>query len=159
MNNKRLQVLGLLFTMFLLGFCLIRYTGLGAVVAEKALQRNDSTSIIATSTIIDQGTPKEVVIPPLVEEIPAPADLGNTATVTSPTLGGCFVGGCSGQICSDKADAISTCQWHESYACYSGEVCQRQESQECGWTPSPKLNACLLKADSGLQFNNELEVQ
>src|SRR5690606_11183100 len=30
----------------------------------------------------------------------------------------CYVGGCSGQICSDQEGVISTCEWREEYACY-----------------------------------------
>lgn len=59
------------------------------------------------------------------------------------TAGGCFVGGCSGQICSDRQDVYTTCEWREEYACYKTARCERQKSGQCGWTPTSELNACL----------------
>lgn len=55
----------------------------------------------------------------------------------------CFVGGCSGQICSDQEGAISTCEWREQYACYQSATCERQADNTCGWTSTPALDACL----------------
>lgn len=55
----------------------------------------------------------------------------------------CFVGGCSGQICSDREGVISTCEWREEYACYQSAACERQADGQCGWTQTPELNACL----------------
>jgi hypothetical protein len=55
----------------------------------------------------------------------------------------CFVGGCSGQICSDREGVVSTCEWKPSYACFDTAACERQLDGECGWTPTPELDACL----------------
>jgi hypothetical protein len=55
----------------------------------------------------------------------------------------CFVGGCSGQICSDQEGVISTCEWREEYACYQSATCEVQPSGDCGWTPTAELTACL----------------
>jgi eight-cysteine-cluster-containing protein len=55
----------------------------------------------------------------------------------------CYVGGCSGQICSDREGVISTCEWREEYACYQTATCERQFDGQCGWTPTPELDACL----------------
>ena len=55
----------------------------------------------------------------------------------------CYVGGCSGQICSDQEGVISTCEWREEYACYQSATCERQPDGQCGWTPTPELEACL----------------
>lgn len=59
------------------------------------------------------------------------------------TSDGCFVGGCSGQICSDQEGVVSTCEWREEYACYQAATCERQPDGACGWTPTAELNACL----------------
>jgi hypothetical protein len=56
----------------------------------------------------------------------------------------CFVGGCSSQVCSDKKDVISTCEYSPQYACYKTAKCERQSTGECGWTPTADLNACLV---------------
>lgn len=74
---------------------------------------------------------------------------GRTATnvfvrVENPAQSeGCFVGGCSGQICSDQEGVVSTCEWRADYACYQDATCERQASGECGWTQTTALNACL----------------
>jgi len=57
--------------------------------------------------------------------------------------GTCYIGGCSGQLCTDRPDAISTCEYRPEYACYKTAACERQSNGECGWTPTPRLAACL----------------
>ena len=62
----------------------------------------------------------------------------------NPSVAGrCYVGGCSGQICSDQPGALSTCEYREEYACYKTATCERQGGGECGWTMTPALNICL----------------
>lgn len=56
---------------------------------------------------------------------------------------GCFVGGCSSQICSDQEGIISTCEFRPEYACYQTASCERQADGACGWTETAELNACL----------------
>lgn len=72
-----------------------------------------------------------------VEETSNPNPTGPT------TSGGCYVGGCSGQICSEDPNAVSTCEFREEYACYKSGVCERQADGKCGWTNTPTLQACL----------------
>ncbi len=57
--------------------------------------------------------------------------------------GKCYVGGCSSQLCTDKPDMISTCEYSEKYACYKSATCERQSNGECGWTQTATLTACL----------------
>jgi hypothetical protein len=59
--------------------------------------------------------------------------------------GGCFVGGCSGQVCSDQKDVMSTCEYKEEYSCYKTAKCERQDSGVCGWTQTQTLLECLVK--------------
>lgn len=61
--------------------------------------------------------------------------------------GTCYVGGCSGQICSESSDIVSTCEWRETYACYREAVCERQSNGQCGWTETEELNACLINTE------------
>jgi hypothetical protein len=56
----------------------------------------------------------------------------------------CFVGGCSGQVCSDQEGVISTCEWRPEYACYQTAKCEVQTDGNCGWTQTAELNACLM---------------
>jgi hypothetical protein len=55
----------------------------------------------------------------------------------------CYVGGCSGQICSDEEGVISTCEWQPEYACYQSARCEVQADGNCGWTQTAELQACL----------------
>lgn len=55
----------------------------------------------------------------------------------------CYTGGCSGQLCSDRQDMVSTCEYREEYACYQTATCERQASGQCGWTETPSLLQCL----------------
>lgn len=55
----------------------------------------------------------------------------------------CYVGGCSGQICSENEGVISTCEWREEYACYRTATCEVQADGNCGWTQTAELQACL----------------
>jgi hypothetical protein len=70
---------------------------------------------------------------------------GRTVTAAYRRLAdnGCFVGGCSGQVCSDQEGVISTCEWREEYACYRDATCERQSDGQCGWTETPELLTCL----------------
>ncbi|MBS1123052.1 MAG: hypothetical protein H6Q90_5280 [Deltaproteobacteria bacterium] len=73
---------------------------------------------------------------------------GRTATavfrrLAEPVEAACFVGGCSGQICSDQEGVISTCEFLPEYACYQTATCERQAGGACGWTETPELATCL----------------
>lgn len=57
--------------------------------------------------------------------------------------GGCYVGGCSSQICSEEPDAVSTCEYRPEYACYRTATCGRQTDGSCGWIETEELNLCL----------------
>lgn len=58
----------------------------------------------------------------------------------------CYVGGCSSQICSDKQDVLSSCEWKDAYACYANAECKLQATGACGWTQTQALEACLSAA-------------
>ncbi len=81
---------------------------------------------------------------------PAGSAPGRTVTqfylrvVAAPDAGtACYAGGCSGQVCSDNPDVITTCEWRPEYACYAGATCARQADGACGWTETAELLACL----------------
>lgn len=74
---------------------------------------------------------------PLVEN--PPITNGSAPTVVAE----CFVGGCSGQICSSDPGVVTTCEWTEKYACYKESVCELQANNECGWTETTQFLACL----------------
>lgn len=68
--------------------------------------------------------------------------LTQTQPVTN-AVGKCYVGGCSQQLCTGEANALSTCEYRESYGCYKIATCERQSNGICGWTATQALNACL----------------
>lgn len=77
----------------------------------------------------------------------------NTATGENPGEL-CYVGGCSGELCSDKEDntgMVSNCIYRKEYACYQSATCERQKSGKCGWTQTPVLKACLSN-DTGVSI-------
>lgn len=56
---------------------------------------------------------------------------------------GCFVGGCSGQLCGKEGDPdASTCEYLPQYACYASGHCKKAEDGTCGWEQTPELKAC-----------------
>jgi hypothetical protein len=57
----------------------------------------------------------------------------------------CYVAGCSAQVCSDRDDVVTTCEWRDVYVCYDSASCERQSDGACGWTPSEELGACLAR--------------
>ncbi|MCX7099815.1 MAG: hypothetical protein NTV43_18125 [Methylococcales bacterium] len=59
----------------------------------------------------------------------------------------CHAGGCSGELCGEKADElISFCEYLPEFACYATAVCEQQSDGNCGWTPSKTLSTCIDKA-------------
>jgi len=60
-------------------------------------------------------------------------------------IGGCFVVGCSGQLCVEETekDIVTTCEFREEYACYKEAKCEKQPDGKCGWTKSEQLAQCL----------------
>lgn len=61
----------------------------------------------------------------------------------TPQQGTCYIGGCSGQLCGDEPDMMSTCEYKEEYSCYKDARCERQSSGACGWTETQELKICL----------------
>lgn len=69
--------------------------------------------------------------------------------IASPTANprakdGCVIGGCSGEICSDR-QIVSSCIYKPEVACYKNAACEKQSNGKCGWTQTKELAACLSK--------------
>ncbi len=89
----------------------------------------------------------DMVLPDIKEETKTPDEVITEPKPEPPKSSTCYIGGCSGQLCTDSPDIASTCEWRESYACYQNTTCERQASGQCGWTETPELKACLMNAD------------
>jgi eight-cysteine-cluster-containing protein len=55
----------------------------------------------------------------------------------------CHVGGCSAQVCSERDDVVTTCEYRREYGCYRTARCEPQADGQCGWTQTPELTACI----------------
>lgn len=88
--------------------------------------------------------PEEYVITLTV--VPDTTTATTTAVTTTVSKGGCYVGGCSSETCSDKQDMMSNCMYRPEFACYKTAVCERQATGKCGWTDTPVLQACIRDA-------------
>jgi hypothetical protein len=63
---------------------------------------------------------------------------------TNTNQGGCYIGGCSSEVCSDSPDVASNCMYKEEYACYKKtSSCKRQSNGKCGWTQTNELKVCI----------------
>ena len=88
---------------------------------------------------------------PAPDPDPDPGDPSEEEETDEAVSGNCYVGGCSGQVCSDRppGDMVTTCEWRAEYACYQDATCERQADGECGWTETSELQECLATAEDG----------
>jgi hypothetical protein len=66
--------------------------------------------------------------------------------------GTCQDVGCSrGQLCTDRTDLFSTCEFRPEFSCFAAAGCARQTNGQCGFNQTPALSACLSRvADGGM---------
>lgn len=103
--------------------------------------KTESISFVSATPYPKQGTSileKDYVIVFDVVKVSVP--------VVQPIAGKCFVGGCSGEVCSDKSGVVSNCMYRPDYGCYVNAKCERQTDGQCGWTKTEELKACLQTA-------------
>lgn len=72
------------------------------------------------------------------------AALALVAAAPAYAIDECFVGGCSGEVCSDNPRAISACVWRPEFACFAmeGASCERQLDGACAWTLTGDAREC-----------------
>lgn len=93
----------------------------------------------------DNGPGGSVENPEIPAETPTTPD-----TPPGPSAsGGCYIGGCSSQVCSDDPGVVTTCEFRPEYACYKTAKCERQVTGQCGWTETATLKQCLANPPSG----------
>lgn len=59
----------------------------------------------------------------------------------------CFIGGCSGEICSSDPEAISTCEFLLGMECLSEEMSCQSIEGECTWVLSEASAQCFLEIE------------
>jgi len=55
----------------------------------------------------------------------------------------CRVQGCSGQVCSDADNVITTCEMQDYYACYKYALCDYNDDGVCGWQKTDEYVSCM----------------
>ncbi len=55
----------------------------------------------------------------------------------------CRVQGCSGTICSDAPDIVTTCEWTDYYECYRYAICDYNADGVCGWQKTDDYVSCM----------------
>lgn len=108
-----------------------------AVTERGDLELRFAKSGVATFTDIETRVDTETSTSTPVQDAPV------VTPTPTPVAKGCFVGGCSNELCSESDDMVSTCIWREEFACYQNATCERQPTGKCGWTKTPELNACI----------------
>lgn len=107
--------------------------------AENTIAREMNVTTCAPT----DETPLSITPPPETKVEPV------TPTPKEPSAT-CYRGGCSGQLCTDEPDMVSTCEYKEEYGCYRDAICERQANGQCGWTSTPALQMCLAAASDSL---------
>jgi hypothetical protein len=93
-----------------------------------------------TYNVIPSPTP--TINPKSKIYLPSPTMNLKPTQKPSSAKGGCIVGGCNGEICSDT-NMASPCIYKPEFVCYKKAKCERQKGGGCGWTPTAELTACL----------------
>jgi eight-cysteine-cluster-containing protein len=121
----------------------------GRVAVETRV--NNTTYVFNEGSAVKVGdytvTLKQVWPYPTATGNIAPESYKSTFTITKnpvvSTAEKCYVGGCSGQVCSDQEGIASTCEYREVYSCYKTAKCERQSNGQCGWTETAALKTCI----------------
>ncbi|MBK6847610.1 MAG: hypothetical protein IPG96_08790 [Proteobacteria bacterium] len=65
----------------------------------------------------------------------------------------CYVGGCSGQICSERPDVVTTCEWAPTYRCVSLSECGPfGPGGTCAWKNSDSYTRCVRSANEATVY-------
>lgn len=67
--------------------------------------------------------------------------------------------GCSGQVCSNNANVVTTCEARPEYMCYGLTSCEPQRGGHCGFTQTPELQACIANARSQSLIATDVPLQ
>ena len=126
----------------------LNFSGGPAIRAIDMIIENGEWKVDAIRTLESYPPEDEVVTPPDNDEVMFPPNSGENGGDENGAIArdGCYIGGCSSQICSEDPDVISTCEWFEEYACYRNATCERQADGQCGWTETESLQQCIADA-------------
>ena len=60
----------------------------------------------------------------------------------------CYIGGCSGEICSDQTDIVSTCEILPGMECLKKGTSCKQINNECTWVLSQNAAQCFIQVEN-----------
>jgi len=60
----------------------------------------------------------------------------------------CYIGGCSGEICSDQADIVSTCEILPGMECLKKGTSCKPINNECTWVLSQNAAQCFIQVEN-----------
>lgn len=110
----------------------------------KQIELNKKKVVDSYEILLTDVTPAKLLNKEIAQmEYQFTIDVRKSAASSQPVAKTCYVGGCSSQICSDNPDAVSTCEYNETYACYKDAICERQASGKCGWTQTESFKMCI----------------
>ena len=95
-------------------------SGVQGILNARCYRVNDSREIYergqytSTGGHLPESIDLETCAPVFAQGTPPPA-----TEVPPTTAAGCYIGGCSQQLCTDQPDAISTCEYTAAYVCYN----------------------------------------
>ncbi len=98
-------------------------------------------------TVNDLNTGYKVdvtVTGPVMESYPVQGTASKIEILEKELLVECFVGGCSGELCSSDPNAISTCEFLPGMECLRKEASCESSKGECTWVLSQKSAECFL---------------
>lgn len=142
MQSKNITTIGIIVGLIILGF-----VGYAVYNAQRVPDAGNDPLFVASfedclqaGYTVTDSDPRRCRTPDgntYTEEFP------NENQNTAVARGGCYIGGCSQQICSDQPDVVSTCEYRAEYSCYASAICEPQTDGECGWTESAELAQCI----------------
>lgn len=101
-------------------------------------------ALLLISVIVIAACQPTQVPPPQPSPAPAPQPPPPSTECTADSE--CFVGGCSGEVCTTAAKAaeglVTTCEYRAEYACYKLTSCGCV-SGKCGWIENPGFEKCV----------------
>ncbi len=81
---------------------------------------------------------------PVLESYPAQATASKIIILEKEEIAYCYIGGCSGELCTNNPEAMSTCEWLPGMECLKEDMSCELVENECTWVLSGKAVSCFL---------------
>ncbi len=109
---------------------------------ETVITRNEKN---LTFDNLKKGNKVTIMVSGLImESYPVQATASQIEILEEDLLVKCFIGGCSGELCTDDPEAISTCELLPGMECLKEEMACELVEKECTWVLSQTAAECFL---------------